>query len=190
MEGELWKQVYRILLEESKKRPPVPRVQFNDCRILEVYFLAVIHDRPTTWACKRKNWPPEQRWRDLPSDGTMSLRLRSVSVRFLMQAILDRLRASGKQTLVRILDSKPLPVGCYSKDHDAHWGWAVTAKARGYKMFCAWGDGLTPNAWTLGAMNSTDAEAGVKLVPQLKDVAYVLGDAGHDSNPLHAACSA
>jgi hypothetical protein len=189
MEGELWSEVYRILKEESNKRPRQPHFQFSDCRILEVYFWAVTHDRPTTWACLEKNWPAPERGRDLPCDATMSNRLRTLSVRLLMQAIVDRLSAvCGDGGLVRILDSKPLPVGCYSKDHDANWGWAAKAKARGYKMFCAWGNGVVPDAWTLGAMNTSDAEAGVELVPQLPPVAYVLGDSGHDSNPLHATC--
>jgi hypothetical protein len=127
----------------------------------------------------------------------MSLRLRSLPVRLFMTAVLDRLRALGRAGLVAKLDSKPLVVGCFSKrggcaftDHDAHWGWATKAKARGYKLFCAWGDGLVPDAWTLGPMNQSDPEAGIKLVPQLTGVAYGLGDAGHDTNNLHAACMA
>src|SRR6266851_4837635 len=188
MEGELWSEVYRMVEQESNKRPICKRVQFTDGRILEIFFWAAIHDRPTTWALRAKNWPQQERDRDLPCDSTMSERLRTLSVRLLIQAILDRLHASNDPALVRILDSKPLPVGCYSKDHDAHWGWAAKAKARGYKMFCAWGDGIVPDAWTLGPMNAGDAEAGVKLVPQLTQVAYVLGDSGHDSNSLHATC--
>jgi hypothetical protein len=189
MEGELWTEVYRILKEESNKRPRRKHVQFTDAQILEVYFWAVVNDRPTTWACCNKNWPTAQRGRNLPCDATMSGRLRTVSVRLLMQAVLDRFHAHGDPALVRILDSKPLTVGCYSKDHDAHWGWAALAKARGYKLFCGWGRGVVPDAWTFGPMNVSDSEAGIKLVPQLTQVAYVLGDAGHDSNLLHAVCS-
>ncbi|MGD0464953.1 MAG: transposase [Tepidisphaeraceae bacterium] len=189
MEGELWSEVYRIVYEENSKRIRPKGVQFPDGRILEVYFWAVIHDRPTRWACRRQNWPLQQRWRDLPCDATMSVRLRTISVCLLLQAVLDRLHASDHPALVRVLDSKPLPVGCYSKDQDADWGWAATAQARGYKLFCAWGSGVVPDAWTLGPMSASDPEVGVKLVPQLEAAAYVLGDAGHDSNPLHAACA-
>ena len=188
MEGELWKELYRIVCEESNKRPRHKHVQFSDARILEVFFWAAIHDRPTRWACRPENWPPETRWQDLPCDSTMSVRLRTLPVRLLMDAILNRLHACSDPALVRLLDSKPLPVGCYSKDHDAHWGWAATAKARGYKLFCGWGQSVTPDAWTLGPMNVSDQEAGIKLVPQLTGAIYVLGDAGFDSNRLHATC--
>jgi Transposase DDE domain len=188
MEGELWPEVYRILHEESNQRPRPKHAQFSDLRILEVYFWAVLHDRPTHWACRQENWPVRERWQGLPCDSTMSVRLRTLSVRLLMQAVLDRLHAGGDPALVEILDSKPLAVGGYSKDHDAHWGWAATAKARGYKLFFGWGRGVTPDAWTLGPMNVSDQEAGIKLVPRLSGAAYILGDAGYDSNPLHATC--
>jgi hypothetical protein len=190
MEGELWPQVYRLLMEESNKRCCRKYVQFSDGRILEVYLWAVLHDRPTVWACDLSNWPFDQHWRNLPSPPTMSQRLRTVSVRCLMKSILDRLRENrAMESLVKSLDSKPLCVGCFSKDHDAHWGHAAAAKARGYKLFCLWGDRLVPDTWTLGPMNEADSEAGVKLLGELKEAAYILGDAGHDSNRLHEACA-
>lgn len=189
MEGELWPEVYRLLMEEGKKRPRPQGTRFSDRRILEIYLWAAAHDRPTSWACEAKNWPADQRWKDLPSQSTMSDRLRTLGVRLFMQCLLDRFRQSGQMSaLVRILDSKPLCVGCYSKDCDAHWGQAAAAKARGYKIFCGWSTCVVPDAWTLGSMNAADSEMGIKLVPQLTGAAYVLGDAGHDSNPLHAAC--
>jgi len=167
MEGELWTEVYPILYEVNGKRIHPKGVQFSDARILEVFFGAAIHDRPTSWACRRENWPVQQRWRDLPCDATMRVRLRTVSVCLLMQALLDRLHASSHAALARVLHFKPLPVECYSKDRDAGWDWAATAKARGYKLFCGWGGGVVPEAWTLGPMNAGDPELGVKLVPQL-----------------------
>lgn len=190
MEGELWPQVYRLLHEESNKRPRRRHVQFSDARILEVFFWAAIHDRPTTWACDIRNWPESERWQDLPCDSTMSDRLRTLAVCQLMQALLDHLRqCTDMQALVRRLDSKPLAVGCYSKDADARWGYAAKAQARGYKIFSVWSTGLTPDAWTVGPMNEADCEAGVHLLPQLTGAAYLLGDAGHDSNRLYAACA-
>jgi len=189
MEGELWSEVYRLLCEESNKHPRPKYAQFADVRILEVYFWAVVHDRPTAWACDPDHWPNDQRCRDLPAESTMSERLRTMSVRLFMRALLDRLRQDGHATLVRKLDSKPLSVGCYSKDSDAHWGQAAAAKARGYKLFCGWGGCVVPDAWTLGPMNAADCEVAVELVPQLAGAAYLLGDAGHDANSLHAVCA-
>jgi hypothetical protein len=67
MEGELWSEVYRILQEEGNKHPRPKKVQFDDFRILEVYFWAVIHDRPTRWACRKENWPQRQQRRPYPA---------------------------------------------------------------------------------------------------------------------------
>src|SRR6202789_949219 len=67
MEGELWPEVYRILHEESNQRPRPKHPQFSAPPILEVYFWAVLHDRPTHWACRRENWPVRDRWQGLPS---------------------------------------------------------------------------------------------------------------------------
>jgi hypothetical protein len=120
----------------------------------------------------------------------MSDRLKTLSLRQLMQAVLDRMRAIGAPSPVRSLDSKPLVVGVFSKDRDAHRGQAGDGTARGYKMFCAWGQGVVPDVWLLGPMNHADPDAGVKLVPQMSHCLYVLGDANHDSNPLHAVCTA
>jgi hypothetical protein len=203
MDGELWPTVYRLIDEQRNLQPRRRKYcQFSDVRILEVFFWAAIHDRPVCWACRQLNWPAEQRWRTLPAASTMSQRLASLSLRLLIASVLDRLKAVGivvvdlpesagvGSSLVRILDSKPLPVGGHSKDRDARWGHAAAeAKARGYKMFCGWSaDGVVPDAWTLGPMNRSDAEAGAELVPQLCGAAYVLGDALHDTNPLHEAC--
>jgi hypothetical protein len=226
MEGDLWPVLYRLIYEEDNRRPRKKGVQYSDGRILEVYCWAVVHDRPTSWACEERSWAAHERWRprdrarDLPCDATMSERLRTLSLRHLLAAVLDRLRAidgphragpppppTTPTTLpprllsVRALDSKPLAVGPYSKDRDARWGQvAEKAKARGYKLFCAWRAGagggrgdapVMPDAWTLGAMNRADSEAAASaIVPELAGDGYLLGDAAHDSNPLHEACEA
>jgi hypothetical protein len=195
MEDELWPEVYRILIEEGNRRPRPPEVVYPDVRIVEVYLWAAIHDRPTGWACLAQHWPAAQRWRRLPSESTMSERLRSASVRLLLAAMLDRLAALRPPALARAVDSKPLPVGGYSKDRDARRGQACDGKARGYKLFDVWGPGVVPDAFTLGPMNRDDPDAAADLLARLDAAGrgrggYLLGDATHDSNPLHAACAA
>lgn len=195
MEDELWPQVYRILLEESKHRPRPAGAVYPDVRIAEVYLWAVCHDRPTCWACMACHWPKEQRDRPLPSNSTMSDRLRTLSLRLLIQAVLNRLDALRPPALARAVDSKPLPVGGYSKDRDARWGYACEGKAKGYKLFGIWGPGVVPDAFVLGPMNRPDPESAADLLVRLRAAArdrggYLLGDSNHDSNVLHAACAA
>ena len=196
MDGELWESVYRLILEEASKGPRRKGVRYGDAWVLGVFFWAVLHERPVCWACEARNWPAELRWRELPSDSTMSERLRTVSVLRLLAAVLDRLAALAPPagSLVRAVDGKPLPVGGYSKDRDARWGKsAAGAWERGYKFFGAWGRGVVPDCWTLGPMDEPEPHvARRELVPRLVAAGaggYLLGDALLDSNPLHETCS-
>lgn len=199
MEGELWRALYRLILEEASRRPRRKGVVYTDAWVLGVFFWAAVHDRPVSWACDGRNWPDELRGcRDLPAGGTMSERLRTLSALQLLAAVLDRLASLAPPvgSLVRAVDGKPLPVGGYSKDRNARWGKsAAGAWEKGYKMFDVWGPrGVVPDRWTLGPMDEPEPEvARRELVPALAAAAagcggYLLGDALFDSNPLHAEC--
>jgi hypothetical protein len=54
----------------------------------------------------------------------------------------------GRQAAVvwiLVIDSKPLPVGAYSKDRNARRGWIARGKwARGYKLHLIWSDAAEP----------------------------------------------
>ena len=208
MEGERWRGVYRLVVEEASKRPRRKRVKYTDAWILGVFFWAVVHDRPVSWACDGRNWPEEVlECRDLPSDGTMSERLRTLSALQLLATVLDRLASlappagslaravDAKRSRMRRLPGDPLPVGGYSKDRDARWGKsAADGWEKGYKMFDVWAPGrVVPDVWTLGPMDEPEPRvAREELVPALAAAGaggYLLGDALYDSNPLHEACS-
>ena len=197
MEGELWEAVYRLIRAEASKRPRRKRVRYSDAWVLGVFFWAVVHDRPVCWACEARNWPERHRWRQLPSDSTVSQRMRALPALQLLAAVLDRLASlvPPSSGLVRAVDGKPLPVGGFSKDRDADWGRSAGgAWDRGYKMFDVWGRGVVPDAWALGPLNEPEpAVARAVLVPRLAAAGcggYLLGDALLDSNPLHEACAA
>jgi hypothetical protein len=100
MERQLWKAIVAILtgLDKSWVRR---EGGFSDRRIVEVYYWSVLHDRPVCWAVQRCNWPIElHRWK-LPSNTTMSRRLRSEGVRRLLTTLEHRVvRRSEKGTLV------------------------------------------------------------------------------------------
>jgi hypothetical protein len=207
MEDELFALLYRLLVEEGNRRPRPKGVQFNDALILAVAAWAVLHDRPTKWACKRRHWSPRWRehWLRLPSRGTMSQRLRSCSVQLLLEQVFYRVAWSVVAPLValgawssafclcRRVDSKPLPVGGFSKDRDARWGYASGgAHYRGYKLDCCWGKSPTaPEAMVLGPMNLSDQAGSIELVERVQRLhdgnarGYLLADATNDTNPLH-----
>lgn len=200
MEDELFEVLYALIQQEAKHRPPVPRVQFSDAHILAVACWAVVHDRPICWACCRRHWPGRWREGDLPSPATMSVRLRTLSLQLLLEQVFYRVLsvvALAGFCLARRLDSKPLPVGGFSKDRDARWGYATGGKYKGYKLFSCWGRSPTaPEALLLGPMNCSDPAGALQLIDQLARRygagagGYLLADATHDTNPLHARAGA
>ena len=181
MERELWSQLYMIVVRLDNLWT---NGFYRPAEIVVVYLWAVIHDRPTSWACDRRNWgdsPPSR----LPPQCTMSRRLRSRTVELLLARVEAELGDAPQQWWVQRIDSKPLPVGPYSKDSDAKWGRAASGFARGYKLHAVWGLGVLPSAWRIEPMNTHDATAAKKLLPNLPGEGYIVGDGQYDSNPLH-----
>ncbi len=118
MEHQLWKAIVAVLLTLDK--PPTPtRFDWSDEDIVKVYSWSVIHDRPTSWACRKEHWPIHLRKRPLPSAATMSRRLRSPSVVALLDTLQRRVTAPKKPGLFWMIDGKPLPIGGCSKDRQA-----------------------------------------------------------------------
>ncbi len=193
MDDELYRRLYRLIETEAKEKNQVrrPGQQFSEVRILQVYCWAVLHDRPVCWACDSHNWRGDYRDIPLPSQPTMSRRLATPSLLALLAALCDRLRdlpvvpQRFLPALVRIIDSKPLVVGGFSKDHDARRGYATGGMARGYKLFVCWGRAVMPDAFCLGPLNQSDPQRAAWLIDHLEGEGYLLADASHDVNWLH-----
>ena len=181
MERELWKQLYVIVVRLDNLWT---NALYRTAEIVVVYLWAVIHDRPTSWACDPKNWDPAPPSR-LPSQSTMSRRLRSRSVEKLLALVEAELGDDPRQWWVHRIDSKPLPIGPHTKDTDAKYGRAGKGFARGYKFHVVWGGGVLPSVWQIEPMNTHDSAAAKKLLPVLPGEGYVVGDGQYDSNPLH-----
>jgi hypothetical protein len=198
MERELWKKVYRLVESLSRSRPRT-RVRFSDRVIVLVALRAGLCDRTIRWACDGRNWT-RLRPRRLPSESTMSRRLRTASVRALLDAIEAHLRTIAEErfapggvvpgSLVKIADGKPLPVGGHSKDPDARNGRGAGGMARGYKLYALWGDGPLPYAWDVRPMNASEPAVAAELVARLPGCGYLLADAVYDVNPLYEAAAA
>ena len=201
MEDELWAVLYSLVRGEDKRRRRRPNVVYGDAVILLVALWAILHDRPVCWACRRRNWGQSLTWAALPAPGTMSLRLRTPSVQLLLEQVFTRLltaTAISGFCLCRRVDSKPLPVGGFSKDRDARRGYAAGGTCRGYKLFGCWGKSpFVPEAMVLGPMSESDQEGAVHLIDRLGRLhgdgatgGYLLMDATHDTNPLHDCAAA
>ena len=185
MERELWNQLYLLAVRLDTEWTSG---FYRAWEIVVVYLWAVIHDRPTCWACDERNWEGNPLDR-LPPQCTMSRRLRSSPVIRLLQKLEKELGGDPRQWWVHRVDSKPLPVGAYTKDPDAKYGKCGKAFCWGYRLHAIWGQGVLPSGWRIEPMNTGDSVAARHLVRQLPGQGYLVGDCQYDSNPLHRAAS-
>lgn len=187
MERELWTALCAVALRLDNRES---RSRYTDQLICAVYWWAVIHDRPVVWACDASNWPSEFVRRQLPSQPTMSRRLRTAAVEHLFLAVEQTLLTlSTVAPLVLAIDGKPLPVGGPSKDADAAWGRGAGSVVKGYKLHAVWGEEPLPVAWALSSLNVREPRMGVKLVNALPGHGYLLGDSQYDANYLYDAAA-
>ena len=91
MEGELGAALYPLVQAEDKRRRRRKGVVYGDAIILSVALWAILHDRPIYWGCRRENWGRSLPWLALPVPGTMSTRLRTLSVQQLLEQVFTRL---------------------------------------------------------------------------------------------------
>lgn len=191
MEGELWKGLYRWVNSVASRHPQARGVAHSDAWVLLVLLWSVLHERPRGWACDPRNWPAAWRHRRLPSQATLSRRLRTVSLLRLLEAVLAEAWSATPPRLVKAVDARPLPVGPTSKDRDARRGQAgpdPQDKAKGYKLFAVCQEAGVL-AWRIGPMNRPEAQVAERMVPEAAawgGPGYLLGDGLYDTNPLHA----
>jgi hypothetical protein len=189
MEATLFRALYRHVT--SVAHPRRPRVQFSDRLIVLVYLWSVLHQRPVTWALDAGHWPAGLLAFELPSDSTMSSRLATLGVRQLLERV--TLAASdllGPPPLAKVIDSKPMTVGAYSKDTDAKRGRVGAGQmARGYRLH-ALTHGRVVRHWTLGPRNDHDSVHAPALLARLEGGGYGVVDNAYDSNALHALAAA
>lgn len=188
MERQLWKKIVRLIKGIGKLRGSVV-CTFTDAVIVKTWLWAVVHDRPVSWACRAFNWPVCERKWQLPSESTMSRRLRSASVKWLLDELEKRVLDSDlSQNLVWAVDGKPLPVSNHSQDRQARYGRAVGGKARGYKIHAIVGHNGAVAHWRLAPMNKDERVMAGRMLKQTAIRGYLLADSNYDSNRLHSQC--
>lgn len=187
MEYQLWKCIL-ALIAGLDKTPNPGDCDYSDTRIVEVYYWAVIHDRPVSWACQRRHWPVHLRRYPVPSDSTMSRRLRTPSVQALLTELERRVVAPRQLGVFWMIDGKPLPIGGCSKDRQAGYGRSAGGKAKGYKVHAIISSRGEIAAWRLAPMNKDERVMAGRMLKQVEIQGYVVGDSNYDSNKLHRVC--
>lgn len=191
MDGKLWYGCYRLLQQVQRRCTVPPRVRYSDARVVEVFLWAVMHDRPVSWACQHRHWPPHRRHERLPSSATMSRRLRRWSVIWMLTLMAAYLRRSAESRWGWVVDGLPLPVGGCSKDPDAKPGKSAGGLMRGYKVVALCAED-TAGVWRLGPMNLSEPDQATQLLHEAAAMGltgYVLGDSAYNTNTLYATAA-
>jgi hypothetical protein len=189
-EAKLFEALYRLVYAtpHTSRRP---RELYDDRWVVMVHLWGVIHDRPQSWACDADNWPDDLlAGRPLISQSRLSRRLRTLGVQQLVERLLSAASALFPTPLAKAIDSKPLTVGAYSKDADAHRGRLAGGQfGRGYRLHAVM-HGRVVRHWMLLPLSAHDAIGAARLLPRLEGGGYVIADNAYDSNDNHAIAAA
>lgn len=174
------------LIDQVCPHPARPLQVYSDATIAKVYFHSVWLGRSVLFVCRAEHWEAAllERIGPLPSQPTMSKRLRTVGVLSVVDRVMHLLGEAKAAGLSRVIDAKPLVVGNYSKDRDARRGRAAGGMARGYKVHEI-AEGNRVLCWRLAAMNVAEQVVAAELIGTLDGGGYLCGDNGYDSNNLH-----
>jgi len=184
MEAELWKQVYKLVAKIAKNKT-LKRATYNNADIVLTYLWAVLHDRPTYWACKKSSWPIYYRRRNLPNPSTMTRRLRTRSIQVLLQDIEQILVNKFPRSTCRWIDGKPLAIGGCSKDKQSAFGFGASCIAKGYKLYAVADQNQGFVRWVIRSMNQNESKVARVLISSIDNQGYLVGDGQYDKNDLY-----
>ena len=185
MDHELWAQLSHAMFDVARGFPKAGRETYDTHLIVRMYLWAVLHDRPVDWATRKHSWSRQVRPANLPSQSTMSRRLRKPDVAAFLDKLGRRLSGPYEARLVKALDGKPLTVARHSHDPDASCGRGAGGMAKGYKLHAIWGQSPMPLAWSLQPLNISEVHEARHLITSLCDEGYLLADSNFDRNPLY-----
>lgn len=187
MERELFIVIVDALntLPEARRRPAKSR--YSHRQVLAVAFWAALHERPISWATRRKNWPFHDRTRPLPSNATMSRRLREPVISPILDQLLESLRVRGDVQRTLILDGRPLVVATHSRDASATFGDGAGGKRRGYKLHAIVDQLGNCRAHRVQPLNVSEQTVAYELISTLEHQAAdtLLADGMYDVNRLY-----
>lgn len=176
-----WRGIERCVRELAQHMAS-GRFDFDDADIVLTYLWACYHDKPIRWACQRCNWPVYHR-RPIPSESTMSRRMRAARVSALLDATRRELEEGPEPGFVRAIDGKILTVAAHSIDPDATFG-GPRGRRRGYELHSVCTLDGRRNAWSVHTLGVDERVAAIDLIPRVTGAAYILGDTNYHTDRL------
>lgn len=192
MERELWAWISLAIRDVQRGRYDSAYHTHSTALIVRVYLWAVLHDRPVLWACDPRHWDARTRPDVLPSQSTMSRRLRSEEVTRFLERLGQRLigQAIAGWLLLKLLDGKPLTVAAHSKDPDAAWGRGAGQQSKGYKLHLVYSGKPFPESFEVHPLNIDEKRVAREMIPRLEGAGYLVADTNYDDSDLFDLASA
>jgi hypothetical protein len=185
MGHELWAELSAAISLVDQNFVDNARYEHSTALVVRCHMWSCLHNNATYWACDPKNWEQRVRPPDLPSQSTMSRRLRSKKFEELMTKLEHRLgHLPQASVLFKRLDGKPLPVAAHSTDRQAGWGRGAGQKSKGYKLHAIWSGRAMPLHWRVAPLNISEQEIARRMLRDLQQPGYVVADKNYDSSNL------
>jgi Transposase DDE domain len=193
MEQSQWTIVRAAIRHVTRSFPPLRRAQYSDFLIACLYFWAVLHDRPMTWATDASHYNRTFRPRKkIPSISQLNRRIASDRFQLILQRVHGRL-AGDNRFKGLTFDGQPLLVNAVSQDRDARVGHVAGGIAnggmgKGYKLHAAvTGDGNIP-VFSVMPLNAHEMPIARQMLDTLRlDLtgALIFADGNYDAHVLH-----
>jgi hypothetical protein len=185
MEHELWAELSAVISVIDQDFFDNGDFLHATAVIVRCHVWSGMNDKPTIWACEPRHWRSEIRPKLLPSQSTMSRRLRSPEFEQFMTLLEKRLSHLPRAgVLFKRLDGQPLVVAAHSSDRNATWGRGAGQQSKGYKLHAIWSGLAMPLQWRVAPLDKSEQEMARRMLRKLPDPGYLSADKNYDSNKL------
>lgn len=187
MEQSQWSFVCQAIRQSARCFGRLKRARYSDVLIARLYFWAVLHDRPMTWAVQRHHYNRSFHPRKIPSISQLNRRIASERFQCLLQKVHQQL-AGDSRCKGLIFDGQALCVGGVSQDRDARVGHIPGGMGRGYKLHAmVTSDGNIPvfSVMPLNTHEMPVARQMLAVFAQDLHGTLVMADGNYDAHVLH-----
>lgn len=187
MERAQWKVLCGVLRRACRSARPPKRARYSDYLVARLYFWAVLHDRPMTWAVGRDHYTRWFRPRKVPSVSQLNRRVAADRFQAILQRAHERLAAARGAVDTLYVDGKPVNVSPVSGDRDARPGQI----GRGYKLHAVVTNERRIPVFCVLPLNRHEMPVARAMLarlpggPLLPPGTVVLADGNYDAADLH-----
>jgi DDE family transposase len=188
MDQQQWAVLQPVFRRITRSFGRLPRATYSDLLIVRLYFWAVLHERPMTWAIEPVHYNRTFRPRQLPSISQLNRRVASDRFQRLLQSLHDHLSDRESQgTHCLCVDGKPLCVSPVSRDRDARSGHTPGGMAKGYKLHAIVTATRQIPVFCVLPLNRHEMPVARAMLEQLPSLhgSLVVADGNYDSHILH-----